>query len=488
MINKKIEKNKFQFIPNHFGFQLFVTDRCNLDCIHCYQNSTHKDLTISQIEYIIKNYLSLKNLLESKGCEDFSITLLGGEPFISEDIFRILEEINSLCEVPVEIVTNGTLITEEIVKELSLYNIGGVHVSLDGLKRNNNVIRGKNTFSKIINSIKILKKFNFKTTVTFTLHKKNKEDLPELLKKCENLNVDTVIIKRLLSIDSKSMQDLLLTPDEFKQICYFVEEDVNSEKEIDISFSCEGGIYLQEKKEHDIGFVDNCMLLFQGHMTVDSDGTIYPCRRLPIKLGNALDDNLSDIFFYNKKFNNLRNLNNLSEVCGNCSNFEKCLSGARCQAYNYFNDLYAPDPHCWKLFESFPSKDQTFKTNSNYGRRIHPSFLTNFVKSKTEVVSKKRDRENSAGDRKLNINSIVKKNDDIPYVIENGKVFTLDLEGNIMKLNETASFLWKCCENKSIKKIIEETKSEFDVNSRKIKSDIFKLFRSWSLNNLIELK
>ena len=58
------------------------------------------------------------------------------------------------------ILTNGTLITDEIAKRISEYNPEYVQVSLEGGKKTNDYIRGKNVYKKVATAIKYLKKYN----------------------------------------------------------------------------------------------------------------------------------------------------------------------------------------------------------------------------------------------------------------------------------------------------------------------------------------
>jgi radical SAM protein with 4Fe4S-binding SPASM domain len=88
-------------------------------------------------------------------------------------------------------------------------------------------------------------------------------------------------------------------------------------------------------------------------LTVDVDGTVYPCRRLPIPVGNLLRDEFFTVWL-DPLLNDLRRRAELLKgKCRECVFATEedlsvlCLGGSPCQAYAIEGDLFAPDPNCW---------------------------------------------------------------------------------------------------------------------------------------------
>ena len=78
------------------------------------------------------------------------INITGGEPLCNPHLFKILDLIKQDDDlISFSILTNGTLITEEIAKKIKSYNPYYVQVSLEGGKKTNDYIRGKGTSKKI---------------------------------------------------------------------------------------------------------------------------------------------------------------------------------------------------------------------------------------------------------------------------------------------------------------------------------------------------
>lgn len=94
-----------------------ITNKCNLKCIHCYNESDiscNSEMTLDDFEKIIDWLLKI---------EVRKIQIIGGEPFVVGSKLRtMLDYVVGKFEF-VEIFTNGTLLTEEWVSYLKTNNI-----------------------------------------------------------------------------------------------------------------------------------------------------------------------------------------------------------------------------------------------------------------------------------------------------------------------------------------------------------------------------
>lgn len=81
------------------------------------------------------------------------------------------------------------------------------------------------------------------------------------------------------------------------------------------------------------------------HLTILSDGAVYLCRRMESKTGNALTNDLYDLFT-GPAFGKYRIYENF-EKCSKCELLRFCR-GCPAVAAGYHGNMYAPDPQCWK--------------------------------------------------------------------------------------------------------------------------------------------
>lgn len=130
---------------------LQITERCNLNCAHCFLSAGPKGdhMSIDDIRNIVMPRL--------KGCRVINITLTGGEPFLHPDILDIVSLFKA-NNIRVGICSNASIIRPEQIE--ALVSIGNVHinVSLDGFRaESHGRFRGnEESFAKTISGIRLL--------------------------------------------------------------------------------------------------------------------------------------------------------------------------------------------------------------------------------------------------------------------------------------------------------------------------------------------
>jgi len=86
-------------------------------------------------------------------------------------------------------------------------------------------------------------------------------------------------------------------------------------------------------------------------LTVLPDGTVTPCRRLPVPIGSIRKDSLREIWASSEILNALRDKSRYKGRCGECKKWSACR-GCRAIAYAYSqsgggDDILAEDPQCF---------------------------------------------------------------------------------------------------------------------------------------------
>jgi len=121
--------------PSLRYLQLHITERCNLNCAHCYLGEkNHKDMRLRTIAQVLEEFSHF----------GFKVLITGGEPLLHRNFWDVLKLASDL-PLKVEVLTNGTLITPEVALGLSKY-ADQVQISLDGMMEGHEHIRGKGTF------------------------------------------------------------------------------------------------------------------------------------------------------------------------------------------------------------------------------------------------------------------------------------------------------------------------------------------------------
>ena len=164
-------------VPLFCGHKL--TYNCNLRCKMCpFWKRTSKDSSIEREKAI------LRRIYDSGAC---GIAFEGGEPLMRNDLVEILAFSRSL-PLHTSLITNGTLL-ESRIDEIASYINGVVYVSLDGMEKTHDTIRGVNgCFGKAVKGI-IESREKVSVTINTTIIAENIHEIEDLVKLAKELEV-----------------------------------------------------------------------------------------------------------------------------------------------------------------------------------------------------------------------------------------------------------------------------------------------------------
>lgn len=135
----------------------------------------------------------------------------------------------------VDISTNASLITEEIVDKLNRIPLKMIHVSLDGNFLEHETVRGKNTYWRTIRGLNYLRRSKNKVRVGCVIHKENENNLEELVATCERLEADEVIFSIMEPINGKDTSQVRTKTNE--ELIKNIEEIREKNFEIEINYN-----------------------------------------------------------------------------------------------------------------------------------------------------------------------------------------------------------------------------------------------------------
>ncbi len=166
---------------------LLLTDFCNLKCKYCFEEtpllvSSPVPMTNMDISTVNRSIDLFADLTTKYGRKEYKriIHFYGGEPLINIPAIKAaisrVDELKQIGRMPQEcevaIVTNGVLLSEEIIKFFAEHEVT-VGISIDGPEEINNMYRipKKNIdmFSIISRNYKLLQKYHVKNGISATL-------------------------------------------------------------------------------------------------------------------------------------------------------------------------------------------------------------------------------------------------------------------------------------------------------------------------------
>lgn len=176
-----------------------VTYRCNFRCKHCFNGSgapmLGEELSDDELLEIAKSVGVLQPNV---------VCFCGGEPLLRWavlcDACKVIKSQSPFTQV--NLVTNGSLVTEIIASRLNSAGITTVQVSIDGPNSEiHDWFRNKpGSFNHAINSVKILRRAGLNVVVASAPHKRHLLRLEETIDLCRQLGVSEIRMQPIMPL------------------------------------------------------------------------------------------------------------------------------------------------------------------------------------------------------------------------------------------------------------------------------------------------
>lgn len=230
---KQVEIEKKQLWQSNLEFLwIELTNKCNLNCIHCYADSSPYNELETKLDY--KYWKNILIDAYSLNCKN--VQFIGGEPTIYPHLNKLIVDAKQIGYEFIEVYTNGTVLSDEHLRTF-LDNDVNLAFSIYSADKeiHNKITKGKGSFTKTVKNIKRAKN--------------------------SGLNIRASIIE---------MKENLGTAKETED---FVKRELGIEK-IGIDRSREIGRAKDEIKDE---YQELCGACWQGKLAINSDGDVFPC-------------------------------------------------------------------------------------------------------------------------------------------------------------------------------------------------------------------
>jgi radical SAM protein with 4Fe4S-binding SPASM domain len=323
----EIEAKEFEKNCNtrlyHDGLTLYLTNRCNLRCVHCFMysgNALDNELTTKEIFDIINQFKKLGGS---------GVTFSGGEVTEREDLVEILTYSKKLGLKNI-VLTNGVNWKTDLIDDTTPL-IDEIQVSIDGYDEKSNArVRGSGVFDKAIHTVRefLERKSAVRIAITPMLDLNEDEKLgyikfaQSLLEKFYDKNL-------VIKFNKTTLNGREVRPDAKENAFYSSCID-------EIIEACYPGSAIQDFVENhrDNTIFNNCGY---GGITIAANGDIHFCNRIhdvPC-FGNIREIDFSELMKLSRKVREVSNIDNL-EPCNSCELRYICGGGCRIE---YFKEL-----------------------------------------------------------------------------------------------------------------------------------------------------
>ena len=315
-----------------FTLQWHITHLCNLRCKHCYQDDYSAFEKPEEAKTVISQF---RDLLNAYGCRG-RLNITGGEPLTHPGLFDILLLARSEG-LKTGVLTNGTLIGEWEARKLRACGVDYVQISLDGMERVHDSIRGKGSFEKAVNGIYALRTQGIFTSISFTAQNNNKGELKRLASFCEDLGVNKLWFDRVIIPSEEDKDNLTLSSDDFRKLCRTAAR-LNRKGQVFCGRSLQF-IPCKNKLVYRCAAGENLLIIL-------ANGDVMPCRRLPFIIGNIKESELLTLHRNSPVMKELRAVG-IPDGCRECKFASMCRGGSKCLTYAKTGRFDITDPDCY---------------------------------------------------------------------------------------------------------------------------------------------
>ena len=338
-----------------FFIQWHLTERCNLHCRHCYQ-SRKKPPEMSSRE--LKQEIDGVRELFTDWEKDYNIVLspsihfTGGEPFLYKGLWDVIAHARR-SGFSVAILTNGTLVKAEDAAVAACLGVTDIQVSLEGPPEIHDAIRGAGSFDAAVRGARLLIEAGIKVNANMTLSGLNVASLEETTGIARRIGFAGMGFSRLVPCGSgENLLADMLADSEIKDAYQRALALSSPSFQVTSGDPLFGVISGVKPPPQSALTLSGCSAGFSG-ITITSDGSVMPCRRIGLKIGNLHKTPLRQIWSSSRLLWQLRQRGSYQGKCGKCSFWPSCR-GCRAVAYAYSKargapDLFADDPQCWML-------------------------------------------------------------------------------------------------------------------------------------------
>ncbi len=320
-----------------------VTQRCNLDCLHCY-NAWKNATPYPDIQELstADTLAMLDKVLDETGATH--VTLTGGEPLLRRDLPDMVDHLHGRhCEV--NLITNGTLLDEAAIARfdqgrVSIFELpllscdSAVHDRLSGKD---------GAFDRVTLAIADLKLAGQMVVCVFVATRLNLPTWRETVELAFALGVDGIMFNRFNPGGEGfcNLDQLQPTPDELRE-ALDVAQELSVEYELSISCSIAMPPCLFDyDRWPGLSFGFCAAGTPEAYYTLDPAGNLRPCNHSMLILGNVRQQSFWELADARamRDFVAAR-----PDFCSDCKLADACLGGCKAAAEVCYGSLTACDP------------------------------------------------------------------------------------------------------------------------------------------------
>ncbi len=328
-----------------------ITMGCNMRCDHC-GSSCAEPLPD---ELTTEEALALCDDLKTVGLK--WITLSGGEPLTRTDWPEIAGRLTRNGIKP-NIITNGWLVNDEMVKKAQDNGVETISISLDGNRETHDAIRKKGAFDKVLSAFQVLNRHNHVSASNTTVTKHNLHQLDEIKEILLENKVDLWQIQIGLPMGNMAKdRESIVDPSVIEYLIDYSHQTTLEGRIKVFPADCLGYYTEKESVVRQISMNSASAVLWQGcnagkrSFGILHNGDILGCTSIrddSMIEGNIKKRSLPEIWNDPEAFSWSRGLKkaDLDGLCGECAYGDTCLGGCPNTRLTLNGSIHAENQYC----------------------------------------------------------------------------------------------------------------------------------------------
>ncbi|RPH33025.1 MAG: radical SAM protein [Bacteroidales bacterium] len=314
------EKSTQDFLEEYFkgkpqltNLHIEITSKCNERCVHCYIPHDNK------VNHIEPDFFYAV-LEQSKNMRLLHLTLSGGEPMLHKNFCDFLRTCKEY-DFSVNVLSNLTLLNDEIIKEMKANPLLGVQVSLYSMDSciHDEITQMKGSFEKTKKAILKLIENDIPLQISCPILKQNKNCYDDVIKWAKKNKIRVGDDYGIIARYNHTTQNL-----SYRLSINEIKEVINDKVENDAKYLEQMEMEVEKKKNTTPN--DFVCSVCHSSICIADNGNVYPCAGWQdYVVGNVNETALNDIWDNSEKVKYLRALRNQDfPKCIQCPDKEFC--------------------------------------------------------------------------------------------------------------------------------------------------------------------
>ena len=255
------------------------TSACNLHCTGCWaaEYGNKLNLSLDEMDFVIR---------QGKELGVYFYMLTGGEPLVrKKDVIELCRKHNDCVFLAY---TNGTLVDEELCKQMQ--EVGNLYlaISLEGKPEVNDLRRGEGVYGKVMHAMELLKAHGlvFGTSICYTSQNIESVTSDEFIQMIIEKGCRYSFYFHYMPVGNDAAVDLLPSSEQRTYMYHRVREIRNMKKG--------PGIFAMDF-QNDGEFVGGCIAGGRNYFHINANGDAEPCVFIHYSNGNIRENTILQI-------------------------------------------------------------------------------------------------------------------------------------------------------------------------------------------------